>query len=144
VIPARATATLDCRLLPGEDEDALLDKLRRAVDDDRVKIEVVVRTLHRDAPGGVPTRSPLFDALEAAVEKHDPGAVTVPCLLPGATDSRFFRARGAVCHGLAPVVLNDEEYRLLHAANERVPAARLEKAMAIMYDWVRIFSEDRP
>lgn len=141
VIPARAQATLDCRLLPGENDEVLLEKLRRAVDDDQVTIEVVMRSLNRDPVNGY--RSALYDALEASINKHDPGAVVTPFMMPAATDSRYFRGRGAVCYGLAPVVLNDEEYRLLHAANERVPAARLEKAMAIMYDWVRIFCEEK-
>jgi acetylornithine deacetylase/succinyl-diaminopimelate desuccinylase-like protein len=137
VIPSRAVATLDCRLLPDEDEDALLDRLVRSVDDARVRIEVVRRT-QRYTPAR-DHRSPLLAALERSVGLHDPDALVVPFLLPVATDSRFFRAKGAVCLGLAPLVLDEEEYLLLHASDERVPTDRLEAAFRIMYDWVKIF-----
>jgi acetylornithine deacetylase/succinyl-diaminopimelate desuccinylase-like protein len=137
VIPSRAVATLDIRLLPSVKEYDLLHHLRRAVDDERVTFEVVKRT--QKSPEPVDYRSGLFKALEDAVRRHDPSALVVPFLLPGATDSRFFRAKGAVCLGLAPIVLNNEEYTLLHAANERVPLDRLERGLQIMYDWVKIF-----
>ncbi|HRY29439.1 MAG TPA: M20/M25/M40 family metallo-hydrolase [Elusimicrobiota bacterium] len=137
VIPDRAVATLDCRLLPGEDEQDLLAKLRRAVDDDRVRIEVTVQTRvtsdYRDY------RSPLYDGLVRAVRRHDEKAVVAPFLMPGATDSRFFRAKGVRCYGLVPLVLTEEEYLLMHASDERLPLDRLEKARRIMYDWVKNF-----
>ncbi|MCZ2111089.1 MAG: M20/M25/M40 family metallo-hydrolase, partial [Dehalococcoidia bacterium] len=43
VIPAEATATLDCRLLPDVDPDAFLAELRTVIDDERVSIEVLNR-----------------------------------------------------------------------------------------------------
>ncbi len=138
MIPEQAVATLDCRLLPTEDEDDFLEKLKKGIDDDRVRVEVIKRTSQRGA-GPRDYRSPLLEALEKAVRDNDPDAAVVPYLLQEATDSRFFRARGALCYGLAPIVLNDEEYLLLHAADERVPLAGLEKALSIMYDWVKNF-----
>ncbi|MEO9255685.1 MAG: M20/M25/M40 family metallo-hydrolase, partial [Tepidiformaceae bacterium] len=43
VIPAEATATLDCRLLPDVEPDAFLEELRAVINDDRVQIEVLNR-----------------------------------------------------------------------------------------------------
>ncbi|MBI4396210.1 MAG: M20/M25/M40 family metallo-hydrolase [Elusimicrobia bacterium] len=137
VIPFQAAATLDCRLLPAEDEMDLVDKLRRDVDDKRVAIEILKRT--QNTVTGVDYQTALFDALERAVRANDPEAIVVPFLMPGATDSRYFRSKGAQCYGLAPIVLAEEEFALIHSANERLPLSRLEKGLQIMYDWIKDF-----
>jgi acetylornithine deacetylase/succinyl-diaminopimelate desuccinylase-like protein len=136
-IPDRAIATLDCRLLPSEDEAALVQRLNEAIDDGRVTIDILKQT--KVTPPYTGYQTPLFGALEKAVKENDPDGIVVPCLLHMSSDSRFFRAKGAVCYGLIPVVLTEEEYYLLHANDERVPVASLENGLRIMYDWVKNF-----
>jgi len=139
VVPAEAVATLDCRLLPTQAEFDLLHRLREAVADKRVTVEITRRT--QDAPPARSYKTPLYSALKKAVKEHDPAAVVVPLLYPAATDSRFFRARGAACYGFVPVVLTEKEFYGLHAADEKLPLDGLEKASRIMYDWVKTFVE---
>jgi acetylornithine deacetylase/succinyl-diaminopimelate desuccinylase-like protein len=139
VIPGRAVATLDCRLLPGEDETLFLKALEKAVDDPRVTIAVTRRSAI-NGTRDMDYAGPLFQALEDTVRKHDPGARVTPFLYPGATDSRFFRARGVPCYGIVPVVLTEEEFSRIHSADERVPLDRLEKGFEMMYDWIRSFA----
>jgi acetylornithine deacetylase/succinyl-diaminopimelate desuccinylase-like protein len=141
VIPAQAVATIDCRLLPGVNEFDVVHALRQAVDDDRVTIEITKRTQAEPPASGY--RTPLYTALGKAIRRHDPAAKLVPMLYPAATDSRFFRAQGAVTYGLVPLVLRENDFYTLHAADERMPSDRVEKALRIMYDWVKTFCEAR-
>ena len=47
VIPAGASATLDCRLVPGSDPDAFLAELVEVIADDQVEVEVVLAATAR-------------------------------------------------------------------------------------------------
>jgi len=61
----------------------------------------------------------------------------VPSLLPGGTDSRFFRAKGAVAYGFEPVVLSPEDLDLIHGHNERISVEQFHQMIRILYEIVR-------
>ncbi len=79
-----------------------------------------------------PIASPLMDALDAWVSAHDPGAKTVPTILPGFTDSRHFRAAFPECvaYGFFPQRHQSllETQALMHAPDERIDVRDLEWA----------------
>ncbi len=68
--------------------------------------------------------SPLMDVLREWISEHDPGAKTVPTILPGFTDSRHFRAAfpGCVAYGFFPQRHQTllETQALIHAPDERI------------------------
>jgi acetylornithine deacetylase/succinyl-diaminopimelate desuccinylase-like protein len=79
-----------------------------------------------------PIASPLMDALDAWVSAHDPGAKTVPTILPGFTDSRHFRAAFPECiaYGFFPQRHQSllETQALMHAPDERIDVRDLQWA----------------
>ena len=76
--------------------------------------------------------SPLMDAIEEWVTEHDPGAKTVPTVMPGFTDSRHFRAAFPECvaYGFFPQRHQSllETQALMHAADERIDVRDLAYA----------------
>ena len=68
------------------------------------------------------------------VEREDPGAVVAPTVLPGFTDSRWFREAfpDCVAYGFFPQREMDlfEAAPLVHGADERIPVADLGFAAA--------------
>jgi acetylornithine deacetylase/succinyl-diaminopimelate desuccinylase-like protein len=85
-----------------------------------------------------PIASPLMDALDAWVSAHDPGAKTVPTILPGFTDSRHFRAAFPECiaYGFFPQRHQSllETQALMHAPDERIDVRDLEWAAQFYRD----------
>jgi acetylornithine deacetylase/succinyl-diaminopimelate desuccinylase-like protein len=85
-----------------------------------------------------PLVSPLMDALGAWVSEHDPGAKTVPTILPGFTDSRHFRAAFPECvaYGFFPQRHQSllETQALIHAPDERIDVRDLEWAAEFYRD----------
>jgi acetylornithine deacetylase/succinyl-diaminopimelate desuccinylase-like protein len=85
-----------------------------------------------------PVASPLMDALGAWVAMHDPGAKTVPTILPGFTDSRHFRAAFPECvaYGFFPQRHQSllETQALIHAPDERIDVRDLEWAAEFYRD----------
>jgi acetylornithine deacetylase/succinyl-diaminopimelate desuccinylase-like protein len=132
VIPHRAEATLDVRLLPDTDAAAFLEELRRLIDDPHVRLEGVPDPL----PGTIepsPIGNELFTALEAEMARELPGSLTLPTQTTGGTDSAAFRARGVPAYGFMPALLSEELAASVHGLDERVPVEELERALRVTY-----------
>ena len=134
-IPAEASAELDCRLLPGVDAQTMLGRLRAAAGDPaQIHIDVLL------SGGGAPassTASELYRAIAAASRRAWPGALLLPSLSPGFTDSRFFRRMGIECYGWDPVELTEDEAGRAHSSNERIRPEAFQAAIPVLYDAVR-------
>jgi acetylornithine deacetylase/succinyl-diaminopimelate desuccinylase-like protein len=123
VVPDSAEATLNCRLLPGVSATDLLAEVRAVVRG----LPVDVAVTQFNAASVSPAASPFFGALERAVRAEIPAAVVAPYMMPGATDARFFRARGVTAYGLMPVTLSLAEMATIHGVDERIGVADLER-----------------
>jgi len=121
VVPAEASAELDCRLLPGEDPQGFIRRLKDSVGDDEVQFEVLLNFPASSSP----TRTALYRAIESVAAAE--GAPVVPTVLRGFTDSHYFREHGLVSYGFIPVVLSEEEERGEHGVNERISIANLRE-----------------
>ena len=131
VVPEEATARVDCRLLPGTSPDAFLNLLKEIIDNPQVEIEATFKGV--DAPP-TPHDTPIFRAIEQAVTTMDPGAVVTPNLVPGATDSRYFRALGIDCYDFCPFVFTPEERRLIHGTDERISTKNIASGVEMMVE----------
>ncbi len=125
VIPGRCEVTVDCRLLPGQNEESAEPVVRDWLGDGDYEIE------WRGGQGG--TRSelgtPLWAAIESFVGEIEPGARLAPICVSGFTDSHWLReAFGTVAYGFFPLRSMSAEVaaRLIHSADERIPVDDLE------------------
>jgi acetylornithine deacetylase/succinyl-diaminopimelate desuccinylase-like protein len=121
VIPARAELKVDCRVPPGLGEDHARRRIAELLGGDGYSLrfdETVVG--NRSA-----IDTPLMEWIRAFVEREDPGAQAVPVVLPGFSDSHWFRAAFPDCiaYGFFPQRAMDlfEAAPLVHGADERVP-----------------------
>ena len=133
VIPAEASATLDCRLVPGSDQDAFLAKMVEVIDDDEVEVEVVLRDFGPPSPIG----SELYETLSRAVRNTVEDAVVVPNIGPGISDSRIFRRHGYPAYGFVPVFVPPSDQTLARGNDERIAIEGLRMGMQILHDAVR-------
>lgn len=103
VIPSEAEATIDIRMLPGEDPDAFYNQLRRIIDNPQ--IEIVPRS-GPARPTTAPSRidNEMWNAIESVQAKLFPGLRAIPVLGVGATDKSYFRAKGVQCYGIGPAI----------------------------------------
>ncbi len=70
----------------------------------------------------------LFDRLAGILTELDPEARVVPMVLPAVTDGRFFSKLGIQTYGFLPMPLPADLpfMQLIHAPDERIPAAAVE------------------
>jgi acetylornithine deacetylase/succinyl-diaminopimelate desuccinylase-like protein len=138
VIPSRAEIHVDCRVPPGLGEDAVRQAIREVLgDEDGFRVELT----ERKVGNGSPADSPLRDAIDAWIADNDPGAVTVPVILPGFTDSRWFRSAfpDCVAYGFFPHRHQSmlEAAPLVHGADERIDVRDLGYAARFYADLAR-------
>jgi acetylornithine deacetylase/succinyl-diaminopimelate desuccinylase-like protein len=128
VIPGRASATIDCRTLPGQHED-FLDQLREVVGPD-LEFEVV----QRQPPVQTSFDGALVAAMTAALQAEDPGARPVPYMLSGGTDAKAFDRLGIRCFGFTPLRLPPDLNfsALFHGIDERVPTEGLQFGVRVL------------
>ncbi|MEH1125148.1 M20/M25/M40 family metallo-hydrolase [Micromonospora sp. CPCC 206061] len=133
VIPSRASATIDCRTLPGQAE-LFLEQLRDVIGPD-LEIEHVTRqpALETTFDGA------LVDAMADALRAEDPGARPVPYMLSGGTDAKAFNRLGIRCFGFAPLRLPaDLNFSaLFHGIDERVPVEGLQFGVRVLDRFLR-------
>jgi acetylornithine deacetylase/succinyl-diaminopimelate desuccinylase-like protein len=133
VIPAEATATLDCRLLPDVNPDAFLDELRGVIGDERVQIEVLNRFSGSESSMDTQFVRVVRDVVAELAE----GAYIVPEMTSGFTDSRIYRVRGIPAYGFVPCLVRPEELGGVHGHNERISVDNLKLGMQVLYEVVR-------
>jgi len=126
IIPDNADVAIDIRTLPGVNGEAVHAMLRDALGDLWSAVEVAEEG---DNPASAsPTDTDLWRALERVTDRLVPGAATVPMLLVGATDARFFRRKGVTAYGyglFSDQIPFNEFGRMLHGNDERIDQASL-------------------
>jgi acetylornithine deacetylase/succinyl-diaminopimelate desuccinylase-like protein len=140
VIPAHAEIKVDCRVPPGDGEDEVREAIGSVLAGAELpeyELEFTENDVgNRSGPG-----TALSKAIGSWVEREDPGAAVVPIVMPGFSDSNWFRRAfpEAVVYGFCPQrdMQMEETDPLVHGADERIKAsdvgfaARFFRAMAM-------------
>jgi acetylornithine deacetylase/succinyl-diaminopimelate desuccinylase-like protein len=134
VIPPEAWANLDVRILPGGDPKALLEQLRRVVDDPNVTVEPMIPEF-REANYS-PTNTVLYDAIRKVSERYFPGAPVVPHITSGYTENQRYRPLGINAYGFNPYTATEEEGNTEHGNDERIRVEEVRRGPKVLFDVV--------
>ncbi len=123
VIPARAEVLVDCRVPPGLGQADVTDRLEAVLGGEDVP-EHEIEFTETDMGNRSDPQGDLADAISSWVGDADPGAQVVPIVMPGFSDSNWFRNAfpEAIVYGFCPqrdMVLEQAE-PLIHGADERI------------------------
>jgi len=135
VIPPEATAELDVRLLPDQDDAEMLSILKRIAGDTAVQFSTL---LAPKTPLENPVDTDLFRAIEKASARAEPGSFVTTRMLTAATDRPTYRKLGIITYGLDPFrVPAEESQRGMHGNDERISLENLGFGVRFMYDILR-------
>lgn len=134
VIPGRVEATIDCRIVPGNDPEALLYEIKKITAPFKVEVEPLVASAGTEVEAG----GEFYDALEAALKEARPGSAMVPFMVPGGTDGRFLVSRGTRVFGFIPLLAEAggkfDKFRRAHGIDERVEIKDLAFGIEVLYN----------
>ncbi|MBY0489521.1 MAG: M20/M25/M40 family metallo-hydrolase [Gemmatimonadaceae bacterium] len=132
-LPQRATANVNCRMLPDDPTDSVRAALQRVMGS-AVKVTL-------DWPVVTSPVSPLCSDLMTVVERltraQFPGATVVPEMSTGATDGLFTRNAGIPTYGLSAIAFEQREPSRAHGQEERVGVNAFHAAVRFWYDMVK-------
>lgn len=128
VVPYRAQAVVNYRLLPGDSPTFIIERAREIIDDSLVSVRV-----HQEL--AIPA-SPVseidcdqFRNIAGAVISTNPGAIISPYLVLGATDSRHFYEISDHVYRFSPIPIGKDDLARIHGLNERVALSSYDKAV---------------
>jgi acetylornithine deacetylase/succinyl-diaminopimelate desuccinylase-like protein len=139
VIPSRATLKIDCRVPPGLGEESARQRIEQVLGDDAGKVEIAFT--EQAVGNSSPVETELMSTIGKWVQDNDEGAEAVPVILPGFSDSKWFRDAfpDCVAYGFFPQRHQTllESAPLVHSANERIDVRDLGFAASFYADLAR-------
>jgi len=133
VIPSSAEATIDCRFLPGY-EDELYETIDRLIGE-----QVSRETIVHDIAVETEFDGEIVDAMAAAIKAEDSSGVLLPYPMSGGTDAKSFSLLGIRNFGFSPLLLPpDLDFTaLFHGIDERVPVEALQFGVRVLDRFLR-------
>ena len=139
-LPQRATANVNCRILPGQSIDDVQAELQRVVADDGIHISI---SQMRGLSSPVPPLTPaVLDPARKVAAKLWPGVPLVPTMSPGATDGRYLNNAGIHTYGLSGM-FHDADGSHAHGLNERIRVKSLLDGRRFLYEVVKIYAQQK-
>lgn len=134
VVPSSASATLDCRMLPGFTTAQLMDELRAVVGD-----EVELEVLREGPPSETDGDTEMYRLLETVLRERDPGCRVAPYLVVGFTDAIAWQELGLQTYGFTPIRLPPDLpfASLYHGHDERIPVEGFRWGLETFWEVVR-------
>lgn len=136
IVPSRAEVLVDCRVPPGFGEDRVRERIESVLGAGEYEVDFVETVVGNSSEYG----GPLAGAIEDWVAEIDPRATVLPGVMPGFSDSHWFRkAFGATVFGFAPQnkMSFAEAEPLIHGADERIAVEDLELMTGFFWDLPR-------
>ena len=141
VLPSYARAAVNFRILPGDSVEAVLEHVRRVVDDDRVQIKTVGR--FSAEPSAVSsTDSNSFRTLERTIRSVAPDAIVAPYLVVVVTDARHYSALSRNVFRFLPLRLTSADLERIHGMDERIGVSEYEAAIRTYHQLAIDFTRD--
>lgn len=138
VIPSSCELTLDCRVMPGESPDFIINSLREIF---RGIEPLKVEFWKGNPPGESSPETDLFHLIREVITAYTPESRVLPTMAAGATDSRYLRPQ-AICYGLElgrADLPPQEMMGMIHGVNERISLNNLIFGTSVLYEIVRRF-----
>jgi carboxypeptidase PM20D1 len=129
VLPTRASAKVNCRILPGETVASVTDYIRRTIDDDRVTVTLNPGSQASEPPAVSGTETAGYRILETTVKQVFPEAVVAPSLVIGATDSRHYQALAENTYRFLPIRIDGDDLKRFHGIDERLGVEQYRQAV---------------
>ena len=129
-LPQTATATVNCRIFPGESAEQVQKILSDAIGDPSIEIKPIGKVLVAPASE---MREDVRDAYLAALKRNYPTARVLPSMAIGATDGNILRAHGIPTYGVDGMWVVSPIDDRAHGQNERIPIKAFEQNLDHWY-----------
>lgn len=136
-LPMSASATINCRMLPGTDPAQVEAKLREQAADEAIVFSTVYEA--KPSPASI-LPADLLESIETLVDEMWPGVLVVPEMSTGATDGLFLRNAGMPVFGVAGWFMRPEDVRA-HGLDEKIGIKEFNQGTEYWYRMLKVLSQ---
>lgn len=137
-LPQTAKANINCRLLPDENAENVLSKLKSVINDPEVEIIISYAAV----PGPLSLmRKDVLETVDRLTASMWPGVVVTPVMSTGATDGKRLRAAGIPVYGVSGMFGDVNDVRA-HGKDERIGVKEFYNGVEFMYRLMKTLSSD--
>jgi acetylornithine deacetylase/succinyl-diaminopimelate desuccinylase-like protein len=138
-LPQTAQATINCRMMPDDSPDSVMNALKTVLADNRISVTCTYSAFH--AP-----LSPLRDDVTVPVtliaSSMWPGVNVTPLMSTGASDGKFLRLKGMPVYGVSGMFGDMDDVRA-HGKDERILEKDFYNGVEFMYRFIKALSSDK-
>ncbi len=146
VLPGRAQATVNFRMLPGDSKEAVLQHVQAtvapAVPADHLKIEA--QDGAKEASKVAPTGSAQYQVLNQTIREVFPDALVAPGLMVAGTDSVHYEPISAHIFKFSPIRAKGDDLTRFHGTNERISVKNYADAIRFYHRLIGQMAAARP
>ena len=144
VLPGRAEATVNFRILPGDTKEQVMDHMRQQVTQavgSTDKFELFALPGAVNASKVAPTDSQQYKLLNQTIREVFPGVLVAPGLMVGGTDSIHYGDISDHIFKFSPVRANAEDLKRFHGTNERLSISNYAEAIRFYHRLITVASK---
>ncbi len=142
VLPSKANAKVNFRLLPGDTIAWVCERIRKIIDDERVNFEPMAKSISEPSTYSR-SDSPAYQILERTIRQSFDGVPVIPMLVLGMTDSRYYHPICDSVYRFSPLIFTPDDLKRVHGINERVSVEGLGKMVQfygnLIPNWAKPF-----
>jgi acetylornithine deacetylase/succinyl-diaminopimelate desuccinylase-like protein len=142
-LPGRAEANVNCRILPGHSQEDVRLELVRLFDDPALSVlyksdagELSPQGSDRKAMTPPPARADVMSALRSIAAKMWPGALVLPIMETGASDSIHTMFAGIPSYGINGLAIDRDDNRM-HGRDERIGIESFYAGLDFYYEFLK-------
>jgi len=141
VLPSRAEAKVNCRVLPGDSIEDVIGHFTKVIDDPRVIIEVDADSGGWEASSVSEIDTPAFRTLNLVIRQVFDRVAVAPFVFLAATDSRHYQPICSHIYKFSPLQTSSEAREGVHGINEHIQINGLQKMVVFFQRLMRVWGE---
>ena len=138
ILPTRATAVINFRILPGETVETVRQRVVELIDDPRVQVSTEYGT-DPSPVSSIDSRG--WAILGRTIRAMDDTALVAPYMVRGGTDAKYFYSLSSDVYRFLPVSVDAETIKYVHGIDERVAVADYLQAIRFYFHVIRQAAE---
>ncbi len=139
-LPQRASANVNCRILPGHSAASVRKAIVSALADPAIEVSLAEREI---AAPAVTVDPDFLAVVERVSEEVFPGVPVIPMMSSGATDSKYFRLAGIPAYGISGLFVDMDDVRA-HGRDERLGVKQFYEGQEFLWRLVNALAAEQP
>jgi carboxypeptidase PM20D1 len=134
ILPTRATAVVNFRILPGETSDSVLAEVKNIIDDPRITYEAFMSS----NPSSVSSTETMgYKWIEQTIREFADDALVAPYLVMAGTDSKYFYPLSDSIYRFLMIKLDSSTTHIVHGIDERISIDNYVMGIQYFYELLR-------